>query len=73
VKDGVKRSPVLPEIGFLREPTVLALIPVSRASWWQGIKCGRFPKPVRLGPRTVAWRVQDIRELIERLSSGGTA
>ncbi len=33
----------------------------------QGVKDGRFPKPVKLGVKTTAWRVEDIRDLIERL------
>ncbi|MFD0465028.1 helix-turn-helix transcriptional regulator [Microvirga aerilata] len=41
-------------------------MPVSKSSWWAGIKTGRFPKPVKLGPRTTAWRIEDIRVLIER-------
>ena len=41
-------------------------IPVSRSTWWQGVKTGRYPKPVKLGPRITAWRVEDIRVLIER-------
>jgi predicted DNA-binding transcriptional regulator AlpA len=67
----------LPEIGFLRLPQILGsstnypLIPVSKSTWWAGIKTGRFPKPVKLGPRTSAWSVKDIRALIERLASGG--
>lgn len=66
----------LPETGFVRlsqiignskaEPPVPPIIPVSRSSWWLGVKTGRFPKPVRLGPRTVAWRVEDLRTLIDR-------
>ena len=56
---------ILPETGFVRLPLVLALIPVAKSSWWQGIKEGRFPKPVKLGPRTTAWRAEDIRSLIE--------
>ena len=59
------RTNILPEIGFIRLPTVLALIPVSKSTWWEGIKNGRFPKPIKLGPRTTAWRVEDIRHLIE--------
>ncbi|WP_246499010.1 helix-turn-helix transcriptional regulator [Microvirga soli] len=39
-------------------------IPVSRSTWWAGIKDGRYPKPVKLGPRITAWRVEDIRALI---------
>lgn len=55
----------LPEIGFIRLPDVLAVFPVSKSAWWAGVKDGRFPQPVKLGPKTTAWRVQDIRSLIE--------
>ena len=33
---------------------------------WAGVKAGRYPKPVKLGPRITAWRVEDIRTLIEK-------
>ena len=58
-----------PLTGFVRLTSVLAPngpIPVGRSTWWAGVKSGRFPKPVKLGPRTTAWRVEDIRALIER-------
>ena len=57
----------LPLTGFVRLPGILAPkgpIPVSRSTWWAGIKNGRYPKPVKLGPRITAWRVEDIRALI---------
>ena len=57
------------EQGFLRLPQVLKLIPISRSAWWQGCKTGRFPKPVKLGPRTTAWKSSDISALVESLSS----
>lgn len=55
--------------GFLRLSSIIGpgkLIPVSKSTWWEGVKSGRFPKPVKLGPRITAWRVEDIRQLIER-------
>lgn len=58
----------LPETGFVRLSSILAPrgpIPVSKSTWWEGVKTGRFPKPVKLGPRITAWRVEDIRRLIE--------
>ncbi len=55
----------LPAVGFTRLTTILTLIPVSPSSWWQGVKDGRYPPAVKLGPRTTAWRVEDIRALIE--------
>jgi prophage regulatory protein len=41
------------------------LIPVSRSTWWKGVKEGRFPQPVKLGPRTTCWRESDIAELLK--------
>jgi prophage regulatory protein len=59
----------LPRTGFVRLASILAPqgpIPVGRSTWWQGVKTGRFPKPIKLGPRTTAWKVEDIRTLIEK-------
>lgn len=58
----------LPETGFLRLPQVLKFIPVSRSTWWAGVKEGRYPKPVKtLGKRITAWRCSDIRVFIDAL------
>lgn len=62
----------MPKTGFLRLPSIIkpaGPIPVSKSTWWAGVKDGRFPQPVKLGPRITAWRVEDIRELIEKLGS----
>jgi prophage regulatory protein len=58
----------LPEVGFVRLPDVLRVIPLGKTSWWKGVKAGRFPKPVKLSARCTAWRAEDIRALIQRLS-----
>lgn len=59
----------LSDLVLLRLPQVLELIPVSRSTWWAGVKSGRFPPALKLGPRTTAWRAADIRALVERLSA----
>jgi predicted DNA-binding transcriptional regulator AlpA len=70
---------VLPETGYLRlhqiignpkaNPPIPALIPVGKSTWWEGVKSGRFPQPVRsLGARITVWRVEDIRDLIKRIA-----
>jgi prophage regulatory protein len=67
--NSVTRHKPLPETGLLRLSSIIAPagpIPVSKSTWWAGIKSGRFPKPVKLGPRITAWRADDIRALIER-------
>ena len=59
----------LPDTGFLRLSSILAPngpIPVSKSTWWAGVKDGRFPKPIKLGARITVWRAEDIRSLIER-------
>ena len=58
----------MPATGFLRLPSIIGPngpIPVSKSTWWAGVKDGRFPKPIKLGLRITAWRVEDIRAFIE--------
>ncbi|MER9444915.1 AlpA family transcriptional regulator [Mesorhizobium sp. M0340] len=57
--------------GFIRLKAIVGpngLIPISRSSWYQRVSSGEFPSPVRLGPRTTAWRAEDIHALIDKLS-----
>ena len=56
--------------GFLRLPQVLALVPVSPSTWWQGVKDGRYPQPVKLAARVTAWRADDVAALVASLSAG---
>ena len=59
----------IPNIGFLRLPQVLKLIPIGKSTWWAGVKSGRYPQPVRtLGIRITAWKAEDIFQLIQTLS-----
>lgn len=60
----------LPEDGFVRLPQILKVIPVSKSAWWNGVKSGEYPPSVKLGRRTTAWRVEDIRKLIDEIGSG---
>ena len=58
----------IPTYGFLRLPQVLEIFPISKSAWWEGCRTGRFPKPVKLGPRSTVWKAADIAALIERLN-----
>lgn len=40
------------------------LLPISRSTFWKGVKAGTFPKPIKLGPRTTCWRHSDINKLV---------
>ncbi|OOZ44260.1 helix-turn-helix transcriptional regulator [Solemya velum gill symbiont] len=71
----------IPVTGFLRLNHIIGdkkrgipgIIPVGRTTWLEGVKTGKYPKPVKLSPRTVAWRVEDVRALINELSENREA
>jgi len=75
------RTIPLPATGFLREkqiigdpnadPPIPPIIPISNSLWWNGIKKGLYPCPVKLSARTSAWRVEDILTLIEKINERG--
>ena len=56
----------LPEAGFIRLPAVLNVFPVSKSTWWAGVQSGRYPPGVKLSERCTAWRVSDIRNLLDQ-------
>ncbi len=58
-----------PEVAFYRLKDVLRIVPVSRSSWYRGIDEGRFPKPVAIGKRSVAYRKEDIDRLVQSLGN----
>jgi len=53
-------------------PPIPPIIPVSKASWWNGVKSGKYPKPVKLSTRITAWNVCSIRRLIDSGVSDAT-
>jgi prophage regulatory protein len=65
----------LPQFGLVRLWQILGdrrkgippIIPVSKSSWWAGVKSGKYPKPVKLSARCTCWYVEDIRKLVERM------
>ena len=60
--------PEFPKTGLVRVKQILAPIgpiPVSKSTWWSGVKEGRFPQPIKLSPNTTVWRAEDIRKLFE--------
>lgn len=42
-------------------------IPVSRATWYAGIKAGKFPRPIRLSEGVSVWRVSEIDALCHQI------
>lgn len=71
----------IPATGLMRLSQIIGdqkrgitpLVPVSRSTWWAGVKDGRFPRPVKFGERVTCWKAEDIRALIDRASKTGSA
>lgn len=52
-------------------PAIPPLIPVRKSCWWDGIKSGRYPEPVKLGNgRRPFWKVEIILALIASAGKG---
>jgi predicted DNA-binding transcriptional regulator AlpA len=61
-------TPTIPKAGLLRLQAIIGPrgpIPISKSTWWAGVKSGRYPAPVKLGPNITVWRAKDISALIE--------
>lgn len=64
---------MLPDIGFVKLRQIIgdhkrgipAVIPVSSATWWRGVRSGRFPAGMKVGEQTRVWSVESIRKLME--------
>lgn len=55
----------LPDTGLVRQAQIIPdVIPVSSATWWRGVKSGRYPKPIKLSERVTVWKVGDIRKVL---------
>ncbi len=56
----------LPDSAHVRLPTVAAWRGTSTSAVWRHVQAGLLPKPVKLGPRTTAWKVGDLRGHVSR-------
>lgn len=63
-------TPVLPDTGFLRQPQVLAFVPISKSTLWRRIQAHTFPAPLKLSPRVTVWRAEDVRRWIAQQMPG---
>ena len=54
---------------YLRLNQVLKIIPISRSTWYRGMKAGIYPKQVRLSHRVAAWRESEVRRCLDRLNA----
>jgi prophage regulatory protein len=51
--------------GFLRQPQVLSLIPISKSTLWRRVRARTFPVPVKLSERITVWNAEEVRMWID--------
>ena len=51
---------------LIRLHEVLKLLPISKSSWWAGVRTGKYPAPVKLGPRTTCWSLNAVLDLAQK-------
>jgi prophage regulatory protein len=56
-------------MGFLRVKHFIQLIPVGESTWWRWVAEGKAPAPIKLGPKTTVWRVEDINKFMKECSN----
>jgi len=75
MREQTKDRKASPPVRFLRLPEVMARTGLSRSTIYVRLAEGRFPRPVRLGPRAVGWIESEIdawmQERIDRSRDGG--
>ncbi|CAN7470506.1 helix-turn-helix transcriptional regulator [Paraburkholderia hospita] len=54
---------------ILRLTGVLEAVGVKKSSIYNWVRDGKFPAPVRLGPRSVGWRQEDVEKWLASLES----
>jgi len=52
---------------FKAKPPIPPILPISKSNWWEGVKAGRYPKAIKIGANTTAWREDEVRALVEKL------
>ncbi|MEQ1621449.1 MAG: hypothetical protein ABL919_08585 [Methylococcales bacterium] len=60
----------LPVEGVVRLPSVLAVLGISKTSFHEGIKAGKYPPGKLLSQRCRVWPVTEIRTLLSDIQNG---
>ena len=70
MRENFPEEKVIPD-RLVRLNDILEIIPVSPATWWAGVRCGKFPKGIKLGSKTTCWRLSEIMDLAQRGTGEG--
>lgn len=47
-----------------RKAGIPAIVPVSRSHWWQMVKDGKAPAPIKLTSRCTVWKLSEVMKFL---------
>jgi prophage regulatory protein len=53
------------QVLVVRMSRLVEMIGLSRSTIWKLLSEGKFPNPIRLGSRSIAWRIKDVEDWLE--------
>ena len=53
------------QVLVVRMSRLVEMIGLSRSTIWKLLSEDQFPNPIRLGSRSIAWRVKDVEEWLQ--------
>ncbi|AYV35650.1 hypothetical protein DBR07_04540 [Aeromonas sp. HMWF036] len=56
---------VLPAEGYVRAKILAPMLGIAEVTLWRWAADGKIPKPIKLGSRVTAWRVEDVRRWMD--------
>lgn len=61
----LKNFPHLPDDALVKQPVVEALFSISPTTVWRWVNSKRLPMPRRVGVRSIAWNVGELRKILK--------
>lgn len=49
---------------LIKLPEVLDIVGMKKTAWYDGIKDGKHPSPIKRSPRDAVWKLSDVQRLV---------
>ena len=56
---------------LLKLPEVLEIVGMKKTKWYDGVKDGKYPKPIRRGAKDSVWPLSAIQKIVSDTIAAG--